>query len=71
MNLSQLPKGQSATIEAFTDEEISLKLMEMGCLPGETVEISQIAPLGDPIAITVSGYKLSMRKRDAATVLVK
>lgn len=71
MKLSQLSKGQSAIIEAFTDEEVSLKLMEMGCLPGETVEIAQIAPFGDPIAITVSGYKLSMRKQDAATVVVK
>ena len=70
-NLSQIAKGASAIIEAFTDEEMSLRLLEMGCLPGEKVEINHIAPLGDPIAITVSGYKLSLRKKEAATILVK
>lgn len=70
-NLSQVETGGSAIIDSFTDEEMSLRLLEMGCLPGELVEISHVAPLGDPIAITVSGYKLSLRKKEAATILVK
>ena len=70
MNLSQLNVGQSAVIESFTDEEMSLKFLEMGCLPGEQVSIYKIAPLGDPIAIAVSGYVLSMRKEEAATIIV-
>ena len=69
--LSELKKGQQAVIESFTDYDLSLKLLEMGCIPGETVEISRIAPLGDPIAISVSGYQLSLRKSEAATVRVK
>lgn len=70
MNLSELAIGESATISEFTDQEMSVKLMEMGCLPGELVKLEQVAPLGDPIAITVAGYKLSLRKSEAATVLL-
>ena len=69
--LSELKKGQQAVIDSFTDYDLSLKLLEMGCIPGETVEIARIAPLGDPIAISVSGYQLSLRKAEAATVRVK
>jgi ferrous iron transport protein A len=43
----------------------------MGCLPGEKITLTKIAPLGDPIAITVSGYELSMRKAEASTVLLE
>lgn len=68
--LSQLEIGQSAVIDSFTDKEMALKLMEMGCTPGEVVKLDQVAPLGDPIAISVSGYLLSLRKAEASTVLV-
>lgn len=46
MNLSQLNPGERGTIVAFTDLEMSVKLMEMGCLPGEVVEVERFAPLG-------------------------
>ncbi|MCO4293151.1 ferrous iron transport protein A [Solitalea sp. MAHUQ-68] len=71
MNLSELAVGDCGTILDFTDQEMSVKLMEMGCLPGEQVKLEQVAPLGDPIAITVAGYKLSLRKQEAATILLK
>ena len=48
-----------------------LKLMEMGCLPGEKVSIERRAPLGDPIAISISGYLLSVRKDEADTIMVQ
>lgn len=70
-NLASLNPGEKAVIESFTDQEISLKLLEMGCTPGEEVELEKVAPLGDPIAINISGYVLSMRKAEAATVLVR
>lgn len=70
-NLSQLKIGQSAIIESFTDKQMALKLLEMGCTPGETVKLDRIAPMGDPIAISVSGYLLSLRKDEASTILVK
>ncbi len=69
--LDTLKPGQTATIQEFTDNFLSLKFIEMGCLPGEKLKVSFIAPLGDPIAIEVSGYLLSLRKQEAATIVVK
>jgi ferrous iron transport protein A len=71
MRLSQLEPGQSGVIKEFTDLEMSVKLMEMGCLPGEHIVVDRLAPLGDPIAITVSGYQLSLRKLEASTIILQ
>ena len=71
MRLSQLEVGETGIVKEFTDLEMSVKLMEMGCLPGESVTISRIAPLGDPIAIHVSGYQLSLRKTEASTIIMQ
>lgn len=68
MKLSQLRIGQKGIIKEFTDLAMSVKLMEMGCLPGEEIKLERIAPMGDPIAVFVSGYQLSLRKREAATI---
>ncbi|HEY4799383.1 MAG TPA: FeoA family protein [Bacteroidia bacterium] len=69
--LADLHKGEKAVIESFTDNEISLKLLEMGCLPGESIRVVNIAPLGDPISVSVGGYTLGLRLSEAATVIVK
>jgi len=69
--LDKLLKGEKAVIESFTDVEVSLKLLEMGCLPGEEIQVLHIAPLGDPIAISVGGYTLGIRKDEASSVIVK
>ncbi len=71
MKLSQLTPGQKGTIVSFTDLEMSVKLMEMGCLPGEEVEVERYAPLGDPMAIRISGYQLCLRKSEAAVIVVQ
>jgi ferrous iron transport protein A len=71
MKLSQLQPGESGVIKEFTDLEMSVKLMEMGCLPGESIVVERFAPLGDPIAITVSGYQLSLRKQEASTIILQ
>lgn len=70
LHLSDLKIGESAIIDSFMDKEMSLKLLEMGCTPGEIVKLERIAPMGDPIAISVSGYLLSLRKAEASTVMV-
>jgi Fe2+ transport system protein FeoA len=44
--------------------------MEMGCIPGETIRVEQIAPLGDPISISVAGYQLSLRMNEADSILI-
>jgi ferrous iron transport protein A len=69
--LSELKKGQKGLIDSFTDYELSLKLLEMGCIPGDPIEVIRIAPLGDPIAVAVAGYMLSLRRGEAATVRIK
>lgn len=69
--LSQLKKGNTAIIHSFDEGEISLKLMEMGCLPGEKITVEKSAPLGDPMAINVSGYILTLRKKEAEVIFVE
>lgn len=71
MKLSEIKVGQSCIIESFTDEFLKLKLMEMGCIPGEKVDVIRLAPTGDPMAISVANYTLSMRMDEAETVVVK
>jgi ferrous iron transport protein A len=68
--LSELKAGERATILDFESSELELKLMEMGCLPGEEIVVEQIAPLGDPISVRIAGYSLSLRKNEAKQILV-
>ena len=68
MTLSQLAVGEQGIIKEFTDLEMSVKLMEMGCLPGEVIKVDRVAPFGDPIAVSISGYQLSLRKKEASTI---
>lgn len=70
MRLSELKSGERGTIIAFESPELELKLMEMGCIPGEEVVVEQIAPLGDPISIRIAGYSLSLRKNEAKQIIV-
>lgn len=69
--LSDLQVGQRGIIHSFEKDDIFIKLMEMGCVPGETVIVEQVAPLGDPISITVSGYTLSLRLSEASFIFVE
>jgi len=70
VRLSDLKPGQEAIITEFENSELFLKLMEMGCIPGERVLVERVAPLGDPISVSVSGYHLSLRINEAETILV-
>jgi len=69
--LSEIRAGQSAVIQEFEKNDIFLTLMEMGCIPGETVRVEQVAPLGDPISITIAGYHLSLRLDEAQMIWVE
>lgn len=69
--LSELEPGESGIIKEFEEDEIFLKLMEMGFIPGETVLVEQVAPLGDPIAIQVAGYAVSLRVNEASKIVVE
>lgn len=68
--LSRLVTGRRAVIHAHEETDLRITLLEMGCIPGEPVWVEMVAPLGDPIAIRIAGYYLSIRKRDAEKILV-
>lgn len=70
MKLAELTPGRRATIQLIEDEDLSVKLYEMGCLPGEVVVVENVAPFGDPMAIQVQGYKLCIRKSEAARITI-
>lgn len=69
--LSEIKLGKEVIIRAFENDEIFLKLMEMGCVPGEKITIEKIAPFKDPISVSVAGYKLSLRLNEAEHILVE
>lgn len=71
IRLSDLKLGQKGIIKEFKNNEIFLKLMEMGCVPGEKILMEQAAPLGDPISINVAGYHLSLRLNEAENIIVE
>ena len=71
MKLSKVNVGIEMTIKEICNDEIFLKLMEMGIIPGEKITVEKIAPLGDPIAVTVAGYHLSLRLNEADKVIVE
>ena len=69
--LSEVEVGKTVIIKHFENDDIFLKLMEMGCVPGEQIIVEQIAPLGDPISILVAGYILSLRLNEAENIWVE
>jgi len=71
LSLDKLKEGETGVIVDLGHGDISLKLLEMGFLPGEKIKVDKIAPLGDPISIKIGSYLLSIRKKEANVVLVK
>ena len=70
-SLAELPiGGRGCVAEIHGDDEISLRLMEMGLVPGTTLRVVGVAPLGDPIEIELRGYRLSLRRTEAGRVHV-
>lgn len=68
--VAQMRPGELAIISGFSDKELSVKLMEMGCLPGTTIRFNFTAPFGDPVCVSVAGYDLSLRLEEAAAISV-
>jgi ferrous iron transport protein A len=69
--LSEVGTGETVVIKRFEEDTLFLKLMEMGCVPGELVTVDHVAPLGDPICIAVAGYILSLRLNEAELIWVE
>lgn len=69
--LAALKKGQKAIITNLNIDAVPLKLLEMGCLPGNTVQLLQVAPMGDPIYINVNESHVAIRLETALEIDVE
>ncbi|HRG08058.1 MAG TPA: FeoA family protein [Cyclobacteriaceae bacterium] len=69
-SIAEMLPGETAVISGFRDDVLSVKLLEMGLLPGTVVRFNFTAPFGDPVCITVSGYDLSLRIAEASTITI-
>ena len=69
--INSLKKNEKAIIKDFDIDIIPLKLLEMGCLPGNIVQLLQIAPFGDPLYLDVNGSHLAIRVETAKEIEVE
>ncbi|MBP5791075.1 MAG: ferrous iron transport protein A [Kiritimatiellae bacterium] len=72
MTLNEVEKGKTVTVARLLGEgAVKRRIMDMGLTKGVEVTVRKVAPLGDPIELTVRGYELSIRKDEAAKVEVR
>lgn len=69
--IADLKRGQRGIIKKFSAEVIPLKLLEMGCLPGNEVELVQTAPFRDPLYLNINGSHLAIRKETAESIEIE
>ena len=69
--IHSLKKGEKAIIKEFDIDIVPLKLLEMGCLPGNMVELLQIAPFGDPLYLNINGSHVAIRVETAREIEVE
>ena len=71
MTLREAKIGQTVTVKKLSGEgAVKRRIMDMGITKGAAVTVRKVAPLGDPIEVTVRGYELSLRKADADMIEV-
>ncbi len=68
ITIASLKKGQKGIIKEFSMDALPLKLLEMGCLPGNEVTLIQIAPFNDPLYIDINGSHLAIRRETAEQI---
>lgn len=69
--LGKLKPGESGTVIGYAgDAEVHQRLCELGIIEGTRVEVKRLAPFGDPMELVVRGYHLSLRRKDAAAILI-
>lgn len=71
LTLADLVVGDTAIIDSFDVEELPMKLIEMGCLPGNEVGLLQLAPYRDPLYLNISGAHLAIRRETAKRIFVQ
>ena len=69
--VAHLQKGERAIIIDIMTDEVPLKLLEMGCLPGNEIQLLQLAPFSDPMYIDVNGCHMAIRKETALHILIE
>tara|TARA_R110001583_G_scaffold187921_1_gene349508 strand:+ start:436 stop:672 length:237 start_codon:yes stop_codon:yes gene_type:complete len=69
--LAHLKRGETAIITDVSSVHIPLKLLEMGCLPGNSVTLVQVAPFADPMYLNINGSHLAIRKETASHILIE
>ena len=67
-SIAQLKRGQKGIIKEFADDLLPIKLLELGCLPGNEVELVQVAPFKDPLYINVNGSHIAIRRSMALKI---
>ncbi|MEX0275265.1 MAG: ferrous iron transport protein A [Flavobacteriaceae bacterium] len=70
ITVAQLKRGEKGIITEFSGDVLPVKLLELGCLPGNMVELVQIAPLQDPIYINVNGTHIAIRRSMARLIQI-
>ncbi|MEL0275962.1 MAG: FeoA family protein [Flavobacteriaceae bacterium] len=70
ITLDQIEKNQRGRIVEIDTDLLPLKLIEMGCLPGNEVHLEQLAPLKDPIYLVIDGCHLAIRKETAQYITI-
>jgi ferrous iron transport protein A len=68
--VADMKAGETALIVGFVDDQIAIKLLEMGFLPGTSIRFNFSAPFGDPVCVSVSGYDLSLRIDEASLISI-
>ena len=71
MTLAELKRGQLGMIKDVSSVHVPLKLLEMGCLPGNSVQLVQVAPFADPMYLNINGTHLAIRKETALHILIE
>ncbi|MFD2916920.1 FeoA family protein [Psychroserpens luteus] len=71
LTLADIKRGQQGVIIDVSSIHIPLKLLEMGCLPGNPVELVQVAPFADPMYLNINGTHLAIRKETAIHILIE
>ncbi|MBK86815.1 MAG: ferrous iron transport protein A [Flavobacteriaceae bacterium] len=69
-SIADLKKGERGIIKDSSSKDIPLKLLEMGCLPGNEVLLLQLAPFSDPLYLNINDSFLAIRKETAALILI-
>lgn len=66
--IAHLKRGEKGIIKEFSEDSLPIKLLELGCLPGNEVELVQVAPLKDPLYINVNGSHIAIRRSVALQI---